>query len=787
MEAIQEFIDKRKKRVYFGIKIYGAMVLAGALAMLLLAHGDVKRILDEMMSVVATVLATLFVFLISLIVIKMKMKLNLDGFTSEEKSRIMREAGKMPKMYDFLLTSDVLIFVQGYRVHAIPVKDIIWAYEFSGGHNHLYRSGNIFFTINRDYHYLVVVQKNWKKIQIPLSAGGTNWKAEVAYAYKVIERKRPKAYLGYLDEMARLSKIEMEAMVDFVEKGGTTDGRELEVQYGLNRWYQEEIPDYDVAQNENVYGVIRADIEGVLFVAMLFGIVLAGLFFYFTPVFDGDAVAKVLQTNMWRFFAPAAVLIALPLIMLIVYIKTVLCDSHRKKYGKLHAAYIILFVAWSLFLVAFVLLASKKVYGIASLKDYRLYQAGDTLTYEGSLVLTEEPVDVERGVKILTEDGVYYLQSTEAYYKIPKEMYDGSELMQENYIISYLPHTGLVVSLKDSEGNERLKISEAGTPEKGGTENQGAENSEAKTPDAESSGTGNPRAEWKYGDIVYAKNPGIYGYEDLTEDEKNVFDFLYSRLKTKNLEHRVAEHTNEEVEESTSPLAETFSLPVEISEASYKKVMALFEANQKFDFYDPVRYGIQKSEGGKITQMYVGMQIWGDPLEANGYHLAYEEMVQKAVGEIAEGIPDDASDREKIEAVKAYFTKKFKPFDDHKWFSKVPSDSEEEDKKIYEKMKIAKSGYGLLKTGSGKEKGYMEAFGAIARGLGLSVIPVMNEDDLQYWNKVCLDGTWYNIDLYQMAAEPSKAKQYDLVSDKKMRENGMENGTYGGDPSLALP
>ena len=102
-------------------------------------------------------------------------------------------------------------------------------------------------------------------------------------------------------------------------------------------------------------------------------------------------------------------------------------------------------------------------------------------------------------------------------------------------------------------------------------------------------------------------------------------------------------------------------------------------------------------------------------------------------------------------------------------------------------MKLADTGYGLLKTGRGKEQGYMEAFGMIARELGLSVIPVINDDELQYWNKVCLDGKWYNIDLYQMAVNPSEAKKYDLVSDKQMEKNGMKKGTYGGEVTLGLP
>ena len=772
MEAIQEFLKKRKRRIFFGIKMYGAMVLAAALILILLAHGDVQRIWNEMLPAIITTLTAFAAFLVGLVVIKVKMVITLDGFTSEEKSRINREAGKMPQVYDFLITSDVLIVTLRYGAYAIPVRDIVWMYGFDREHTHLYHSGSLFIPVKQGSHYLIVILRNGKRIQIPLSAGGNNWKAEVKYAYEVVKRKRPKVILGYTDELEKWWKDRFEVMVSTVDRGGTTDGRDLEVEYGLNHWYQQEIPDYDVAQNENIYGVLRAEIEGVLFIVMIFGIVLVGLFFYFVPPFDGngDMVIQLLQKNMWRYFVPAAIMTALPLTMLIVYIKTVLCDSHRRKYGRLLAAYIILFAAWNLALLAFLLLASKEVHGIASFQDYWVYQAGQAETFQGNLVLTEDPVDIELGVRIIKEEGVYYLQSSEAYYKIPKEMYDGSELLQGNYTISYLPHTKYVVSLKDSEGKERLNNAAGHSASQG--------NGEAAY-DSET--------EWKYGDMIYPKNTNIYGYNDLTQDEKNVFDFLYSRKMTRELEERVAECTSGDVSSVPSDLTTIFSIPVEISKASYQKVITLFEANQKFDSFDPVRYNIYEAEGGNITQLYAGMQIYGDPIEANGYHLEYERMLQSEVSHIAGGLSDDASDKEKIKKIKAYFKKNFAPFDSKKWFDKFTEGSEKEDEEISNNMKLADTGYGLLKTGRGKEQGYMEAFGMIARELGLSVIPVINDDELQYWNKVCLDGKWYNIDLYQMAVNPSEAKKYDLVSDKQMEKNGMKKGTYGGEVTLGLP
>ena len=395
----------------------------------------------------------------------------------------------------------------------------------------------------------------------------------------------------------------------------------------------------------------------------------------------GDALTRAFQTDKWHYFAPAAILAATFVAILIVYIKTIVRNSHRKKYGKLHASYVLMMISWLMFLTSFLLLGGR-AYGVGSF------------------------------------------------------------------------------------------------PQKGSQEESADENKRLER-------NGDV---WTYGEDTYPSNPNIYGYDKLTEEEQCVFDFLQSRIKSKPLEQRLYDRTKDgTLQTDSSGLTEVFDLPVEISKESCKKINQLFEANQKFDSYDPIRYEIQTTEAGNVTKMYAGVTIYGEPEEANSYHLEYERMVQEAVQAIQEKIPEGADDRQKIEQIEKYFNKNFKPFDDKKWFDKINGDDTEEEKQAIEKMRIAKSGYGLLQTGSGKERAYMEAFGAVARALGMAVIPVMNEDELQYWNKVCIDGKWYNIDLYQMAANPSEAKKYNLVSDKQMERNGMEKGFYGGDETLSLP
>lgn len=387
MEAIQEFIDKKKKRVYFGIRMFVVMVLAAALLILLIAHGDIQKILNEMRGAIVTTGVALVSFLISLIVLKFKMVLHLDAFNAEEQARIYREAGKMPQVFDFMITSDVLIYVQGFRVHAIPVRDVVWAYSQTQSSTHVYRGGGLLVPIRHVSQYLVVVLRNKRRVRIPLEVAESNRKAEVLYAYEVMKRKRPKVWMGYEERLDDHAKKNFEALVSFVDKEGTTDGRELEVQYGLNHWYQQEIPGYDVTQNEHIYGILRADIEGVLFTVMMAGAVLAAFLYYLPSSLGGDDITRALQTNRWHFFAPIAVLAAIFVTILIVYIKTVVCDSHRKKYGRLHASYLLMMISWLLFLTSFLLLGGR-AYGPqqdsqeeSAEENKRVERNGDVWTY----------------------------------------------------------------------------------------------------------------------------------------------------------------------------------------------------------------------------------------------------------------------------------------------------------------------------------------------------------------------------------------------------------------------
>lgn len=96
----------------------------------------------------------------------------------------------------------------------------------------------------------------------------------------------------------------------------------------------------------------------------------------------------------------------------------------------------------------------------------------------------------------------------------------------------------------------------------------------------------------------------------------------------------------------SSGLTEVFDLPVEISKESCKKINQLFEANQKFDSYDPIRYEIQTTEAGNVTKMYAGVTIYGEPEEANSYHLEYERMVQETVQAILKNFPEEANDKQ---------------------------------------------------------------------------------------------------------------------------------------------
>ena len=85
---------------------------------------------------------------------------------------------------------------------------------------------------------------------------------------------------------------------------------------------------------------------------------------------------------------------------------------------------------------------------------------------------------------------------------------------------------------------------------------------------------------------------------------------------------------------------------------------------------------------------------------------------------IAGQIPSQLGDREKVKWICDYLTKNVKVHNFLEWLD-ATDDGEDTSSPLYEKGMLSDTGYGALQKKYASEKGYMEAFGAIARETGL--------------------------------------------------------------------
>lgn len=320
MKQINRFVNQKKDRILYGVKIYLGMVIAGMLVLFMIARGNIDLILDKMLPETITILTSFLTIAASLIAMQIRMRLSFNRFSREEQSRINREAAKMPELHDFLITSDVLVFVIGLRSYLIRIDDILWAFGTEASKFHSSYSNGFSALIPRKQYEFILLLKDGTSISIPLRAEADNSRAEIAYAINVIQRKRPGVFTHFIVDHQTFWKKQFARIRETVEAAGTTDGAELEMQYNLEHWYQEPIPNYDPVQNEAIHGAIHSQTEGRLFLFLLFAIVLAGFLYYNIPdlIPVSTGFSGILETRILRLFLPGAIMTCIPLLTLFV-------------------------------------------------------------------------------------------------------------------------------------------------------------------------------------------------------------------------------------------------------------------------------------------------------------------------------------------------------------------------------------------------------------------------------------------------------------------------------------
>jgi len=105
----------------------------------------------------------------------------------------------------------------------------------------------------------------------------------------------------------------------------------------------------------------------------------------------------------------------------------------------------------------------------------------------------------------------------------------------------------------------------------------------------------------------------------------------------------------------------------------------------------------------------------------------------------------------------------------------------------YDESLAHNTGYDLLVNGTSVCAGYAEAYMDIMNRLGIPCVMVESEAMDHAWNLICIDGSWYHVDLTWDDPTPDNfgkvSHEYFLLTDEEMLAEG-EEGHYGWETDI---
>lgn len=739
---LKKFDARGRKKIYpVWLMFFGFSVLAVVL-MYLISDGNIEEYRDFYMVYGMLVLFAILAFSVITLCAKVTYKKQFRKFNREQLSRINREAAKAPRLEHILITQDAIGYHLGLRTVLVPVEDIIRISRVHRKHRHVYHSGGIFVPVASEDAYIYVYTRDGKVHRMENNLTET-LELEIYYylAYTVCS-KRPGVLVD--DPMERIQiNIPTEELIRRVDAAGTEDAGELEMRFNLERIY--EMCSSDVGNSRWTEALLICTIMGIY--------ILCYFLYQALPDFipTEHALQKDLFARMGRTFGVGAVM-AVPVVLVVgSYLKNVVFDKERIQTQVMAAIYLLCgmislggFVGYCLFAQDG---ATGVVYGIEAWKDWNAYQSGNLETAEGPLYMTDKPV--EDGIQILKEEQYNYINGEGTCYSYYPGNIVNVKLMQDRYQVTYTPNLHIIVSLKDAQGYERI----------GFTKNELSKLQ--KELDLYLAQQAGERDVWKAGDCIIEKHPFVHGYEELTEEEKVDFDFLYG------------ESMQEGVETTRS-----VAMPEQLEGNGFKKLNALYECNRMFDGYRHYHYMFENEK------VYVSTTTYSEE-EENTASEKYREKAEK----IIKKMPKNLNDEEKIRWVTDYLLENTKVFDFFAWTEETDY-GENTDSKKYKEGIFADSGYGALVFGIASEQGYMEAFGMLLEKAGVYSIAILPKEDSErshYWNLIKIGKKWKAINVYQMAKNPDERETYNQISNDKMEKLLDTSGCYGGNEEIALP
>lgn len=741
-DQIKLFAARSRRKLIHFCQMYLIFIFFGIAIIYLLSNGNVEKYRDYYIALgsIAGIFAVLMIMIYFLS--RRGLQKQLKMFSSEEISRINREAAKGPRLEHVLITQDVIAYAMGIRTVLIPVRDIIWIKRRRVVRANMIHAKGMLFPMASSERYIDIRTRDNKEYHISNNVNDELETEIYNYLVFTVRMKRPCVLVGWEEDWNRIKKDEFQEIVERVDAVGEEDPGEVEMLYNLEHLYElcrSGIGDSRPSEVKLMAAVV------VSYFAAFFLFQKPELFLHSSNPLKVDLFSRIFQTFVVGF------VMFLPVIFVLVcFVKTVILDKERTITQVLMAVYFVFAIISVGSFAGFVLMTDERVHGVEAVSDWQAYAEGELETYEGTLVSTTSPVVNQ--IRILTEKKYQYFQGEQTAFRYYPEYCTMPDLMQQSYRVTYTPRLRILVSLIDANGNERLALSEANVKRQQEAYEKYLQKEKKKYADF---------GIWIVGDIIFPKNPQIYGYDSLTEEQQKDFDLLYSRILQKGVEG-----------------TRVFYLPAPLKKKEFNEINALYDCNHKYDAFE--QYTYKTDDGESVEKAYVSRTTYSEEVY-NSYSTKYWKRAKK----IASGMPDGLNIEKKVAWISDYLLKHVKVFDYSSWLDKT-NDGQKKSSPEYEKGILSDTGYGALFYGIASGQGYMEAFGMIAQEAGLYSIAAMDSDEGKYWNLVRIDEKWRAVNVYAMARDKDRNK-YLLITNASMEKYMEAKATYGMSERFACP
>lgn len=294
----------------------------------------------------------------------------------------------------------------------------------------------------------------------------------------------------------------------------------------------------------------------------------------------------------------------------------------------------------------------------------------------------------------------------------------------------------------------------------------------------------------------------VYGYANLTDTQKKFFDIMYDDGLLD-----IYSQYAQKAEESGSYYRVPVYLDDELTEEQFRPVANLYKTC-KFEYlFLPYQYTQYAGHNdslllcGEDNQIYInGMFSYSVAIDSYEYTEIYDKEIERVAGNITKQDDDLAMTK----AIVQYLLDHTSPCYDEvlEEEQEEDSDSIEEIEKLQDKLLHGdemtqeeesefeqrkadaievmqrESGYGVLHEGYGTASGYTQAFIALAKRFGLTVIPARDEDRGFSIAMLQINGSWYYLDIH--ALDYTKDSKYYLFTKEDI------NKIYGNAEDVKL-